>query len=52
MTPKEAYDARKAQRDNLRNLDAALRARTEACMMLDMVDRFVTAVESITEAIK
>lgn len=50
MTPKEAYDARKAERAKLEDLRQDIRERTEARMMLDIVDRFVVAVERIADA--
>lgn len=52
MTAKEQYDARKAEREKLKNLDAELRDRTETLMMLDMLDRFVTATERIAAAVE
>lgn len=51
MTPKEQYEARKAERKKLADMDMHLRARTEQAMMLDMMDRFVTAVEQIAVAL-
>jgi hypothetical protein len=51
MTPKEQYEARKAERNKLKDMDYQLRQRTEQVMMLDMVDRFVTAVERVADAI-
>lgn len=47
MTPKQQYEARKAERDKLKDMDYQIRQRTEQLMALDMLDRFVTAVESI-----
>jgi hypothetical protein len=52
MTPKELYEARKAERDKLRDMDAQTRQRTESVMMLDTLDRFVTAVERIADAME
>lgn len=49
MTPKEAYDARKAERKKLDDMDYQIQKRTEGTMMLDMFDRFVTAIETIAE---
>lgn len=49
-TAKEAYEARKAERNKLRDMDSAMRQRTEGLMALDMLDRFVTAVERIADA--
>lgn len=50
MTPKERYDARKAEREKLSELDYQFRQRIETIMTLDMADRFVTAVEQIADA--
>lgn len=50
MTPKEEYEARKAERLKLRDLEYQTRTRTEALMMLDTLDRFVMAVERIADA--
>ena len=52
MTPKEQYEARKAERKKLADMDHQLRQRTEQTMMLDMLDRFVTAVERIADAVE
>lgn len=52
MTPKQQYDARKAERTKLKDMDYQLRQRTEQEMMLDTMDRFVTAVERIAEAME
>lgn len=52
MTPKEQYEARKAEREKLKDMEAQIRARTEQLMVLDMFDRFVTAVECIANAIE
>lgn len=52
MTPKEQYEARKAERNNLKDLDYQVRQRTEQLMMLDMLDRFVTAAERIADALE
>lgn len=51
MTPKEQYDARKAERDKLKDMDAQVRSRTEQLMFLDMLDRFVVATERIADAL-
>lgn len=51
MTPKQQYEARKAERNKLKDLDYQIRERTEQVMMLDMLDRFVTAVEIIADAV-
>lgn len=50
MTPKEQYDARKAEREKLKDMDFQLRQRTAQAMFLDTLDRFVTAVERIADA--
>jgi len=52
MTPKERYEARKAERKNLEAMDYQLRQRTEQVMMLDTFDRFVTAVERIADILE
>ena len=52
MTPKQQYDARKAERKKLEEMDYQLRQRTEQGMMLDMLDRFVTAAERIADALE
>lgn len=52
MTPKEAYEARKAERKKLRDMEYQLRQRTEQEMMLDTFDRLVTAVERIADALE
>lgn len=51
MTPKQQYEARKAERAKLSDMDANIRGRTEQVMVLDMMDRFVTAVEQIAAAL-
>lgn len=52
MTPKEAYEARKAERKKLSDMDYQLQKRTEEGMMLDTFDRFVTAVERIADVME
>lgn len=52
MTPKEQYEARKHERLKLKDYDSQVRQRTESVMMLDMMDRFVTAVERIADAME
>jgi len=52
MTPKQQYEARKAERKKLEEMDFQLRQRTEQGMMLDMLDRFVTAAERIADALE
>lgn len=51
MTPKEQYEARKAERDRL-DMDVLIKENTSTLMMLDMLDRFVTAVERIADALE
>jgi hypothetical protein len=50
MTPKQQYEARKAERKKLKDMDYQIRQRTEQLMMLDFLDRFVTAVERIADS--
>ena len=52
MTPKEQYEARKAERVKLKQLDDHTRARGESIMMLDTLDRFVTAIERIADVME
>jgi hypothetical protein len=52
MTPKEQYEARKAERAKLKDMDVRLAQNTSAVMMLDMLDRFVTAVERIADTME
>ena len=52
MTPKEQYDARKAEREKLKDMDLFVRERTTMIMMLDTLDRFVTAVERIADVME
>lgn len=52
MTPKEQYEARKAERKKLDAMDYQLRQRTEQGMLLDTFDRFVTAAERIADALE
>lgn len=51
MTPKEQYEARKAERKKLDGMGYQLRQRTESLMMLDMADRLVTAIERIADSL-
>ena len=51
MTPKEQYEARKAERKKMRDMDYELRSKTETLMLLDTLDRFTTAVERIADAL-
>lgn len=50
MTPKQQYEARKVERQKLKDLDYQVRQREEQIATLDMLDRFVTAVERIADA--
>lgn len=52
MTPKQEYEARKAERAKLKDLEYQLRQRTESAMMLDMFDRFVTATERMADILE
>ncbi|MGM5018752.1 hypothetical protein [Tardiphaga sp. 367_B4_N1_1] len=52
MTPKQQYEARKAERAKLKDLDYQTRQRSEQLMTLDMLDRFVTAAERIADALE
>lgn len=52
MTPKQRYDARKAERDKLKDMDYQIRQRTEQVMLLDILDRFVTAAERIADSLE
>jgi hypothetical protein len=52
MTPKEQYEARKAARDKLKDMDVLLEQRTSQVMVLDMLDRFVMAAERIADAME
>lgn len=47
MTPKEQYEARKSGRREKR-----MDSNTKDAEMIDMVDRFVTAVERIADAME
>lgn len=50
MTPKEQYEARKAERKRMAADRANVNERLETVALLDMLDRFVTAVECIADA--
>lgn len=55
MTPKEQYEARKAgrqQRAEKMHLDYQARKRIEDADIIDLLDRFVTAVERIAVALE
>ena len=55
MTPKEQYEARKAERkriaEEMKNNYTLRQQRTDE-WMFDMLDRFVTAVERIAEVME
>lgn len=51
-TPKEQYEARKAERKRLRETDYQTQKRGEEDMMLDCFDRFATALERIADALE
>ena len=51
MTPKEAYEARKAERAARQNLGWRDQEQRDAADFLDLADRFVTAVERIADAL-
>lgn len=52
LTPKQQYEQRKAERKKLKDMDYQLRQRTEQEMLLDTLDRFVTAAERIADALE
>lgn len=52
MGSKEQYESRKAERNKLKDMDFQLRERTTQTMMLDMLDRFVTAAERIADSLE
>lgn len=55
MTPKEAYEARKAARIEARRAhpqQASMRHADKDEEMLDLFDRFVTAAERIADALE
>lgn len=52
MTPKQQYEARKAERKRLREADYQTQKRGEEYMMLDCFDRFATALERIADAME
>lgn len=49
---KEQYEARKKEREKLSELDFQLRQKQEQLLTLDMLDRFVTAVELLAESVQ
>lgn len=52
LTPKQRYEARKAERNRRREARETLNSSQESIAMEDMLDRFVTAVERIADAIE
>lgn len=50
MTPKEQYEARKAERAKLKDLEYQARQMTEQALTMDIFDRFVMAVEKIADS--
>lgn len=52
MTPKEQYEARKAERNKLKDMEHQVRQATESLMLLDVMDRFATSVERIADAME
>jgi hypothetical protein len=52
VTPKEQYEVRKAERKKLADMDCQFRQKTEQALMLDILDRFVTAAERIADALE
>lgn len=52
MTPKEAYEVRKAERAKLKDMEYQTKMATETVMLLDTLDRFVTASERIADAME
>lgn len=51
MTPKERYEANKAERKRIEAMDAEIANRHKDIAMLDMLDRFVTAAERVADAL-
>lgn len=52
MTPKEQYEARKAERDRRRELEGQLgRHKERDDEIIEILDRFVTATERIADAL-
>ena len=48
MSPKEQYEARQVERNQLR--DAGILDQSKTIMLMDIADRFVSAVELIAES--
>lgn len=51
-TPKEQYEARKAERMKRRDLETQVQHLHEEIDIYDMVDRAVTALERIADALE
>ena len=52
MSPKEQYEARKAERAKWKDLDFQKRQLVEGLAMFDVADRFATALERIADALE
>lgn len=52
MTPKEAYEARKADRQKRREAKETLGHEQKDILIEETFDRFVTAVERIADALE
>lgn len=52
LTPKQQYEARKAERNKRREAKVTLGHDQKDLAMEDMLDRFVTAVERIADALE
>jgi len=52
LTPKQQYEARKAARKEQRDRGAIANPMENEYMMLDFLDRFVTAVERIADTME
>lgn len=51
MTPQEQYEGRKAERKKFKDMNEQAKHVAEEAMMLDLLDRFVTAVERIADSL-
>jgi len=52
LTPKERYEARKAERNKRREAREILGSDQKDILFEDLIDRFVTAVERIADAME
>lgn len=52
MTPKEQYEARKAERQRQRDAREVLGEHDQDLEALELLDRFVTAIERIADALE